>query len=64
MKTGSDLIRLPIRATYTVNRATGEITDRRLDYADLPAAAVAEFFLSRFGIDAEPVEPSAAADNS
>ena len=59
-----EMIRLPILATYTVSRATGQITDRRFDYADLPAAAVAEFFLSRFGIDAEPVEPSAAADNS
>lgn len=59
----TDLIRLPIRATYTVNRATGEITDRQFDFADIPTATVAEFFLDRFGVDAEPVEYSAGNGN-
>ena len=57
MKPG-DMIRLPIRATYTVDRASGDIIDRQFDYANMPTAAVAEFFLDRFGIDAEPAASS------
>ena len=32
-----DVCRVPVRGTYTVNRKTGEITEKRLDYADIPA---------------------------
>lgn len=58
MKPGDHMIRLPVRASYTVDRSSGELIDRHFDYADIPAASVAEFFLDRFGIDAEPVDPS------
>ena len=51
-----DTCRVPVRGTYTVDRKTGEITEKRLDYSEIPAAALAEFFLARFGIDAEEVK--------
>lgn len=47
----SESIRIPIRATYTVDRKTGEIVARQLEYEDFPTVAVAEFLLSRFGLD-------------
>ena len=52
----ADMISVPTRGTYTVDRKTGQILDRRFQYASLPAAAVAEFFCIRFGLDTAPVE--------
>lgn len=47
---------LPIRGKITVDRKTGEIVSEEYEYADIPAEALARFFLERFGIDAEAVE--------
>ena len=52
---GKTLAAVPIRARYVVDRKTGEIVSREYETADIPAAALAEFFLQRFGIDAEEV---------
>lgn len=49
----SNTIRIPIRGTYTYDRKTGELIDKKLEFADLPTIAVAEFLLSRFGLDPE-----------
>ena len=54
------ILRLPIRARYTVDRNTGEIIGRSFESLDFPARAVGEFFLAKFGISysdlAAPVE--------
>ena len=49
---------VPIRGTYTVDRKTGEIINQQLEYADIPADALAQFILERFGIDTEAVKPN------
>lgn len=54
----ADMISVPTRGTDTVDRKTGQILDRCFQYASLPAAAVAEFFCTRFGLDAALVELS------
>ena len=47
---------VPIQATITVDRKTGEIIDRQYEMADISANALAAFFLNCFGIDAEVVK--------
>ena len=54
-------ISIPIRATYTYDRKTGELIDKELEFADIPGKAIAEFFLARFGIDAEAVKTDGEA---
>ena len=56
MKQGDETIRVPIRATYTVDRRSGEIVSRQLEYENLPTKAVAEFLLARFGLDPEDLQ--------
>lgn len=51
-----ETIRLPIRGTYTVDRRSGEIINRQLEYAELPTRAVAEFLLTSFGLDPENLQ--------
>lgn len=47
---------VPIYGNYRVNRKTGEIVSAELEYADIPAKAVADFLVGKFGIDPEAVE--------
>ena len=47
---------VPIRGKITVDRKTGEIVSEEYEYADIPAEALAQFFIERFGIDAKPRE--------
>ena len=52
---------VPVQATITVDRKTGEIIERQYEMADIPANALAAFFLDRFGVDREEVEMSEEA---
>ena len=44
-----EMCSVPISATVTVDRETGNVIDRQLEYADIPADAMAAFLLERFG---------------
>ncbi len=52
----NETIRIPIRGTYTYDRKSGELLNKEFEFADLPTVAVAEFLLSRFGLDPEDLQ--------
>ena len=51
-----DMMSVPIRGTYVVDRRSGEIVSRQLEYENLPTKAVAEFLLARFGLNPEDLQ--------
>ena len=48
----NDTCRIPVKATYVIDRQTGEITRTAATWADIPADVIAKFLLERCGHDA------------
>lgn len=44
-----ETVNIPVSGTYTIDRKTGEIIDKQLEYAVLPVKAVTDVLFRRFG---------------
>ena len=47
-----NLCRIPVSATYTVCKGSSTPVMTKVEYADIPADAIARFLLEKFGADA------------
>lgn len=52
------LCRVPVEASYKIGN-DGRPEMIAAEYADIPAAAIAEFLIARFGLDVEEVSENA-----
>ena len=45
-----ETVNIPVSGTFTVDRKTGEIINKQLEYADVPVEALTDLLFNRFGL--------------